>query len=413
MVHFTEKETFFMKEALRLARQGWGLVSPNPMVGAVLVKRGKIIAQGWHLGPGLPHAEAAALSAAGSRAKGADLYVNLEPCNHHGRTGPCAEAIIKSGVKKVFYSIPDPNPLAKGGSEALENAGIATSMGLLADEAFELNQFFIKWQLTKKPFVILKTAASLDGKIATSTGDSRWISSKVARNFSHHLRTGVDAIMIGRATAFKDDPELSARPWGRRKMHKQPMRVVLDPLLKLPLNLKLFEERYGGPTTIFCSHEAPEERISAHVYKGTRVIKIGRTSEGLLSLSEALSALGELEVQSVLMEAGATLAASALISENVVDLIHIFIAPKFIGGVEAPSMLGGAGVPTIDGAKIVDILKVGRKGPDIHLTIRPKGAFKATLGEDGSLVQVKEKEDIGLEEPTAPPSSDEDSEQEF
>jgi diaminohydroxyphosphoribosylaminopyrimidine deaminase/5-amino-6-(5-phosphoribosylamino)uracil reductase len=399
MSHFTDRETFFMKEALRLARQGWGLVSPNPMVGAVLVKRGKLVAQGWHLGPGLPHAEVAAINAAGTKAKGAELFVNLEPCNHHGRTGPCAEAIIKSGISKVYYSIPDPNPLAKGGAEALENAGIATVSGLLAEEAFELNQFFIKWQLTKKPFVILKTASSMDGKIATATGDSRWISSKVARNFGHHLRTGVDAIMIGRATAYKDDPELSARPWGRRKMHRQPMRVVLDPQLKLPLNLKLFEERYGGPTTIFCGPDAPEERISAHIYKGTTVIKVSRTPEGLLSLSEALAKLGEMGVQSVLIEPGATLAASALISEDVVDLVHIFIAPKLLGGVGAPGILGGMGVPTLDEAKLVDILKVGRKGPDIHLTIRPKGAFRAKLGANGSFILGDEDDNSNEDSP--------------
>jgi diaminohydroxyphosphoribosylaminopyrimidine deaminase/5-amino-6-(5-phosphoribosylamino)uracil reductase len=393
MVYWTDKETFYMREALRLARQGWGLVSPNPMVGAVLVKRGKIIAQGWHLGPGQPHAEAAALAAAGAKAKGAELFVTLEPCVHTGRTGPCTEAIIQSGVKKVFYSIPDPNPIAAGGALALERAGIATNMGLLSEEAFELNQFFIKWQLTKKPFVILKTAASLDGKIATQTGDSRWISSKVARNFGHHLRSGVDAILIGRRTAEKDDPELSARPFGRRKINREPKRVVLDPSLKLPLSLKLFNPDYGGESIIFSSTDAPKDIRRDHEKNGVKVIPIPRTPEGLLSLSSALEELGAMEVQSVLIEAGGTVAASALVEEKVTDLIHIFIAPKFIGGTEAPGMLGGSGIRTLSEAPEVEIIKLGKKGPDVHLTIRPKGAFRAALNADGTLGMAREDDE--------------------
>jgi diaminohydroxyphosphoribosylaminopyrimidine deaminase/5-amino-6-(5-phosphoribosylamino)uracil reductase len=375
MTHWTDKERFFMKEALRLARRGWGLVSPNPMVGAVLVKRNKILATGWHTGPGFPHAEAVALNAAGKSAKGSELYVTLEPCRHTGRTGPCTDAIVQAGVSKVYYSIPDPNPLAEGGARVLEDSGIETRRGLMAQQAYELNQFFIKWQLTKKPFVILKTAASLDGKIATHSGDSRWISSKVARNYGHHLRAGVDAILIGRATAAKDDPELSARPWGRRKMHREPMRCVLDPSLKLPLELKLFNPSYGGRTTVFCAPEAEPGKAAALKEAGAAVIPVPLRAPGRLSLERVLESLGSMDVQSVLIEPGATTASSTLIDESVVDLIHVFIAPMFLGGDGAPGMLGGEGVDKLADARALDILRVSRKGPDIHIVCRPKGAF--------------------------------------
>jgi diaminohydroxyphosphoribosylaminopyrimidine deaminase/5-amino-6-(5-phosphoribosylamino)uracil reductase len=283
-------------------------------------------------------------------------------------------------VERVFYSIPDPNPLAAGGARALEDAGIETRRGLLAQEAYELNPFFIQWQTTGKPFVILKTAASLDGKIATHAGDSRWISSKVARNYGHHLRAGVDAILIGRATASKDDPELSARPWGRRKMHKEPARCVLDPGLRLPLSLKLFEPGYGGRTVSFCSPDAPRDAEARFAEAGVKVIRVPLRAPGRLSLEAVLEQLGQMEIQSVLIEPGATLASSALINESVTDLIHVFVAPMFLGGNAAPGMLGGEGVERLADAKELNILRVSRKGPDIHLIIRPKGAFEPPAG---------------------------------
>ncbi|MDR1309130.1 MAG: bifunctional diaminohydroxyphosphoribosylaminopyrimidine deaminase/5-amino-6-(5-phosphoribosylamino)uracil reductase RibD [Deltaproteobacteria bacterium] len=375
MSRWTPKQIAHLREALRLARQGWGLVSPNPMVGAVLAKRGRIIATSWHTGPGQPHAEVSALALAGPKAKGAELYVNLEPCNHQGRTGPCAEAIIESGVAKVFYSVPDPNPVASGGAARLEEAGIQVDRGLLADESWELNQFFFKYSTTARPFVIVKAAASLDGKIATRTGDSRWISSKAARNFSHHIRAGVDAVMIGRTTAAKDDPELSARPWGRRKMHRQPWRIVLDPLLKLPRDLKLFNPQLGGPTVVVCAPEAGQKDREGLRRLGHTVWEVPRAASGLLSLAAVIDEMGRAGLQSVLIEPGATLASSALLEEPVADLIHMFLAPKFLGGKEAPSLLGGPGLENLGLAKELDILKIGRMGPDIHLVLRPSGAF--------------------------------------
>jgi diaminohydroxyphosphoribosylaminopyrimidine deaminase/5-amino-6-(5-phosphoribosylamino)uracil reductase len=351
------------------------------MVGAVVVKKGRIIAKSWHTGPGQPHAEAAALAEVGNKAQGAELYINLEPCNHHGRTGPCTEAIINSGLAKVFYAVSDPNPKAAGGASRLEEAGIEVDCGLLADEAWELNQFFFKYIATNKPFVVMKTAASLDGKIATRTGDSRWISSKAARNFSHHIRAGVDAVLIGRSTATNDNPELSARPWGRRKMHCQPWRIVLDPMLKLPKDLKLFNPKLGGPTVVVSSFEADQKAKDSLRRMGHTVWEVPRTPFGLLSLVAVMDEIGKAGLQSVLIEPGATLASSALIEEPVVDLIHMFLAPKFLGGRQAPSLLGGPGLESLNMASEVEILKIGRMGPDIHLVLRPEGAFRPSFGQ--------------------------------
>jgi diaminohydroxyphosphoribosylaminopyrimidine deaminase/5-amino-6-(5-phosphoribosylamino)uracil reductase len=364
-----------MKDAIRLARRGWGLVSPNPLVGAVLAKNNRPIASGWHRGPGQPHAEIMALTEAGKKAQGAELYVNLEPCAHTGRTGPCVEAIVEAGVKKVFYSIDDPNEAARGGAAYLESHGVEVDRGLMAYEAWELNQFFLKWTTAGLPFVILKTAASLDGKISSRLGDSRWITDKPARNFGHVIRAGVDAILIGRTTAFKDDPELSARPWGKRKMHRQPWRVVLDPHLKLPLTLKIFNPDYGGPTAVACLEEtdpADQAKIRA---LGHEVWPIAKTPSGLISLYDLMAKLGQVQIQSVLLEPGATLAYSALVEQPVVDLVHIFLAPIFLGGHDTPSMVGGSGLESLSQAKGAEILKIGRKGPDIHLMVRPAGGF--------------------------------------
>nr|MDR0550323.1 bifunctional diaminohydroxyphosphoribosylaminopyrimidine deaminase/5-amino-6-(5-phosphoribosylamino)uracil reductase RibD [Deltaproteobacteria bacterium] len=379
MTRWTPKQIGFMKEAIRVARRGWGLVSPNPLVGAVLAKNNRLIARGWHQGPGQDHAEIMALTEAGKKAKGAELYVNLEPCRHYGRTGPCVEAILKAGVKKVYYAISDPNPVAAGGAAYLAERGVLVDRGLLAKDAGELNQFFLKHATTGLPFVILKTAASLDGKIATRTGDSRWITDKAARNFGHIIRAGVDAILIGRTTASHDDPELSARPWGSRKMHRQPLRVVLDPLLHLPLSLKIFNPDFGGRTLVACLEEADlasQEKIRA---LGHEVWPIAKTESGQISLKALLAKLGATQIQSVLIEPGATLAFSALIAEPVVDLAHIFYAPIFLGGRDAPTLVGGVGLESLREAQYAEILKIGRRGPDIHLIARPSGGFNPHL----------------------------------
>lgn len=375
MNSWTVEQMEHMKTVLKLARRGWGLVSPNPMVGAVVARGNNVIATGWHTGPGQPHAETLALTEAGRKAKGSDLYVNLEPCNHFGHTNPCTEAILRSGIDRVFYGAPDPHQAAAGGARALAEAGVEVRGGLMAAECFEINLFFFKWILTKTPYVIVKTAASLDGKTATSTGQSQWISSKAARNFSHHIRAGVDAIVIGRNTAEKDDPELSARPWGRRKMHHQPWRIVLDPKLKLPLTHKLFDPDLGGPTLVVCTAEGSKTKAQKIIALGHQVLSAPTTPSGLTSIRWLLEELGKQGLQSVLIEPGATLGSSVFIEEPVADLTHIFLAPKFIGGVKAPGLIGGNGLAQLDQALGVEILRLGRKGTDIHLTVRPQGGF--------------------------------------
>ncbi|KXS56541.1 MAG: hypothetical protein AMR96_02060 [Candidatus Adiutrix intracellularis] len=375
MNEWTKEQIEHMKTALHLARRGWGLVSPNPMVGAVVAKGRRVLATGWHTGLGQPHAETVALLEAGRKAKGADLYLNLEPCHHYGHTGPCTEAILQAGITRIFFGTPDPNTVASGGAQALTKAGIEVKCGLLAQECFELNLFFFKWVLTQRPFVILKTAASLDGKTATTTRESQWITSKAARNFGHHIRTGVDAIIVGRNTAKKDNPELSARPWGRRKMHRQPWRVVLDPDLKLPAHLKLFDPTLGGPTLVFCGPEASLAKTRKLTNMGHQVILAPRLDNNLLSIKWIIEELGRRSVQSVLLEPGATLAASAFLNEPIVDLAHFFLAPIFLGGVNAPGILGGTGLNHLNQAQPAKVLKVGRKGPDIHITVRPQNGF--------------------------------------
>ena len=373
MIAWTQEQLTHMKSALKLARRGWGMVSPNPLTGAVVAKGKKVVGMGWHTGPTQPHAEAAALMDAGSKAKGADLYVNLEPCNHFGRTGPCTEAILNAGIARVFYGAPDPNSIAAGGAKALSEAGVEVHGGLMAAECFEINLFFFKWVLTKIPYIIAKTAATLDGKTATSTGQSQWISSKSARNFSHHIRSGVDAILIGRNTAEKDDPELSARPWGRRKMHNQPWRVVLDPLLKLPLTRKFFDPSIGGQSVVVCTDLALESKAKSITDQGHQVLVAPAGNTGLISIRWVMEELGRQGVQSVLVEPGATLGNSIFVDEPVVDLAHIFLAPKIIGGSKAPGIIGGTGISHLDDAREMDIIRLGRKGTDIHITARPQG----------------------------------------
>jgi diaminohydroxyphosphoribosylaminopyrimidine deaminase/5-amino-6-(5-phosphoribosylamino)uracil reductase len=210
---------------------------------------------------------------------------------------------------------------------------------------------------------------------ATAAGESRWISSKAARNFGHHIRAGVDAIIIGRHTAEKDNPELSPRPWGRRKMHRQPWRVVLDPTLKLSPELKLFDPTLGGPTVVFCAANASPAKIEKLTRRGHQVIPGPSFGSRLLSIRGVLAELGRRGLQSVLIEPGATLASSALIDEPVVDLAHFFLAPEFLGGIKAPGVIGGIGLNQLSQAKPAEILKLGRKGPDIHITVRPQGGF--------------------------------------
>lgn len=344
----------FMRKALSLAEKGKGKTSPNPMVGSVLVKGGKIISEGWHQRAGAPHAEAIALEKAGKNARGGTLYITLEPCCHtEKRTPPCTRAIINSGVKKVVVAMTDPNPKVCGkGLLELEKAGIRTVSGVFEDKAKELNEAYTKFIKTRMPFVTMKVAMSLDGKIATKTGDSRWITGEKARKLVHKMRSESDAILTAVGTVRADDPQMTARIKGG----KSPVRVLIDPELESPVNSKIFNT---PPRTIIISRKHLPGNLGV---KGVEAI----IYKGELSLKWLMRTLGEMEIMSVMIEGGSSLTAHAL-EEGIVDKIAFFIAPVIIGGKEAYPAIGGRGVEKIKDAFKVKELKIKKIDPDFLL----------------------------------------------
>ncbi|PKK82890.1 MAG: riboflavin biosynthesis protein RibD [candidate division Zixibacteria bacterium HGW-Zixibacteria-1] len=317
----------FMALALELARQGGGKTSPNPMVGAVIVKNGRIVGRGYHKKAGTPHAEIHALNEAGSKARGGILYVTLEPCCHYGRTKPCADEIIRSGISEVFYSMLDPNPLVSGkGAARFKKAGIKVTSGILRHEAELLNEVYVKYIKTGIPFVILKTAQTLDGRITASGGDSKWITGTKARKMGHQLRAWCDAVAVGGGTARIDNPELTVR----LVKGKNPYRIILTHSAKLPKSLKLFGNN-NDAKTILATTDRNGNRIKA---KNLIVWSI-RGKDGKLSLTDFLEKAGQFGITSILIEGGATLA-TAFLKAGLVDKHYIFMAPKIIGrGIEA------------------------------------------------------------------------------
>jgi len=328
-------DVFFMKKALELAEGAF--TSPNPMVGCVIVKNSRIVGQGYHKRAGKPHAEIEALKKAGSKAKGATVYVTLEPCCHYGKTPPCTDAIIKAGVKKVVAAMYDPNPLVSGkGVKALRNAGIKVEVGVLGLEAARLNEAYIKKITSRKPFVVLKSAMSLDGKIATKTGDSKWISSKESRKLVHLLRGRCDAIMVGANTVIVDNPRLTSRIRGGR----DPLRVIVDDSLKSPPSSNVFDE---GNVLVATTKKASLKKKKALEKKGVRVRVLG---EKKVDLRKLVRILGKDGATSILIEGGGGLNASAL-EQKIVDKMLFFIAPKIIGGRDAKTPVEGDGVDQV------------------------------------------------------------------
>uniref|UniRef100_A0A7C2EIW4 Riboflavin biosynthesis protein RibD n=1 Tax=Ammonifex degensii TaxID=42838 RepID=A0A7C2EIW4_9THEO len=329
----------FIRRTLKLAARAQGLTSPNPLVGAVVVRDGRVVGEGYHRRAGLPHAEIEALQAAGEAARGATLYVNLEPCCHTGRTGPCTEAIIAAGVKRVVAAMVDPNPLVAGkGIARLREAGIEVAVGVLEEEARRLNEAFIKYVTARRPFVILKTAMSLDGKIATVTGESRWITGEAAREYVHQLRNTCDAVLVGIGTVLKDDPSLTTRlPEGGR----DPVRVILDSSARLPLAARVLNQDSEAPTLVATTEVAPAERLAALRQAGAEVLVCGRGPQ--VNLDLLLAELATREIVSVLVEGGSTVNASFLL-QGLVDKVVWFIAPRIIGGREALGPVGGSGI---------------------------------------------------------------------
>jgi diaminohydroxyphosphoribosylaminopyrimidine deaminase/5-amino-6-(5-phosphoribosylamino)uracil reductase len=350
----------FMARALELARRGEGHVEPNPMVGCVLVRDGSIVGEGWHQRFGGPHAEIEALAAAGEAARGATAYVTLEPCAHHGKTPPCTESLPKAGVARVVIACRDPNPQVDGrGLEVLELAGIPCFVGLLAEEAGELIAPFAKLVTQRRPWVIAKWAMTLDGKLATRTGDSRWISGEESRAVVHKLRGRVDAIIVGRGTVEADDPVLTARPPGPRT----PMRIVLDQMAKLPLDSQLVRTA-GEYRTAVVTGGAPAERCDRLREANVDVWKITGSNFGEVWRG-LLDKLGRHEMTNVLVEGGAEIL-GGLFDEDLINEVHAFIAPKIIGG-PAPGAIAGLGVPRMVDASRLKYCQFERTGPDIYI----------------------------------------------
>lgn len=350
----------FMRLAIQLARKAEGLTNPNPAVGAVVVKDGDIVGRGYHKRCGLPHAEIAALKSAGRKARGATLYVTLEPCNHFGRTPPCTDAIKDSGIKKVVIGSLDPNPITNGkGVRTLKGCGIKVITGVLEEDAKALNRPFFKFIVTGIPYVTLKMAESLDGKIATVSGDSRWISSEASRRLVHAMRGRVDAVMIGAKTVMRDDPSLLSRVSGA----KQPLRVIVDSRLRISAGARVLSDARKFPVYIAASKYIPAPEIARYEKRGARVLPL-RLHRGHVDLKGLLRVLGRLGIMHVMVEGGGELAAG-LIERKLVDEFLFFIAPKIVGGRCAVTSVEGSGVRTMDGAIKLTGLTVKRISDDI------------------------------------------------
>lgn len=356
------EETYFMKLALRLARRGAGWVSPNPMVGAVLVKDGRVISMGYHRRYGGDHAEVDAIKRAKEALEGATLYVNLEPCCHWGKTPPCTDAIIRAGIKRVVVANLDPNPLVGGkGIEILRSHGIEVSVGVLEQEGRLLNRAHFKYYEEGLPLVTAKWAQSLDGRIATITGNSKWISSERSRRYAHRLRASHDAVLVGIGTILKDDPELTVRLVKGRN----PLRVILDSKLSIPFEAKVLKGEVK--TLLATTVKASPEKEAILREKGVEVIKIGQERVDTRGL---LKALAERKVLSVLVEGGKEVLTEFL-KKGLVDRVMVFISPKIIGhGIEA---VGDLGVKEVEGAIELKSVRILRIGQDLLLEgwIRP------------------------------------------
>lgn len=361
---FTEIDRRHMARAIALAARGLGRVEPNPMVGAVVARGGELLAEAWHEKFGGPHAEAAALAEAADQARGATLYVTLEPCCHHGKTPPCTDAVIASGVSRVVAAMTDPFPEVAGrGVERIRRAGIAADVGLMETEARLLNAPFIKRHTVGRPYVIAKWAQTLDGRLAAPSGDSRWISSPESRQWVHSLRSRVDGILVGVGTVLADNPLLTVRlEAGRTDYGRRPTRIVLDGALRTPLDSQLVRTARDVPLVVATRAGADADRVAALASRGAEVIELPQSDSGI-DAGALLDELARREMTNVLVEGGATVL-GALLRENLVDRIAVFVAPKLIGG--EPSHLAPGPVGLSAMADALPLLRptVTTIGPD-------------------------------------------------
>ncbi len=357
----------YMGRALELARIALGRTSPNPAVGAVLVKNGTVVGEGYTQPPGSWHAEVMALGQAGEKARDATMYVTLEPCCHQGRTPPCIQAIIAAGVREVHIALLDPNPLVDGrGKAGLEEAGIRVQMGEGQEEAAELNEAFIKHITTGLPFVVAKFASSLDGKIATRSGDSKWITGEEARHRVHEVRDTMDAVMVGVNTVLADDPQLTCRldAEAKGRPERQPVRVIIDSQGRTPPDARVLQ--CPGRTVIATTRAIDPGRALALERAGAEVLLLP-DRHGMVDLAALMEALGGKEITSILVEGGGTLLGS-LLEEGLVDRVMAFVAPVLIGGRDAPSPMEGHGIPTMDHAIRLRHTRMELIGEDVLIT---------------------------------------------
>ena len=360
---FQDFDEQMMARAISLARNGLGRTSPNPLVGAVIVRDGRIVAEGWHRKAGTPHAEIHALNMAGELARGATVYVSLEPCAHYGRTGPCARALVEAGVSRVVVAMTDPNPKVAGkGIAILQEAGIEVTTGVLEQEARQLNEVFLKWMTTGLPFVALKTAMTLDGKIATAAGQSQWITNEASRYETHRLRDIYDGILVGINTALADNPSLTTRL--KEYSGRNPVRIVVDSRARLPLTAKLVTDG-AARTIVAVTEQAPAERVEALRSAGVEIIVAGSSNH--VDMQSLMEQLGAMKISSVLVEGGGSVNFS-LLQAGLVDRVYAFIAPKLVGGRDALTPVEGEGFQELDRAVELENIQVRQLGSDVLLT---------------------------------------------
>lgn len=383
----TDRE--YMRLALDLAAKGKGFTSPNPCVGAVVVKGGQVIGRGFHPKAGGPHAEVVAiddaLASAPEQVKGAAIYVTLEPCNHFGKTPPCTQKILDAGITRVIVGCKDPNPRVSGGGiEFLRQEGVTVDAGILENECQELIEAFI-WSSThhNDPFVTLKCAATLDGHIATRTGDSKWITNTSSRAYGHQLRHEVDAILVGAGTLHADDPSLTARIDGKNSV--DPARIILDTRLTIKPDARVITQDSPSPTIIFTGPEAPREKKDMLIEKGVQVISVD-LKDGWLDLHQVMITLGHMSMSSVLIEGGGKVASSAL-KAGIVNKVHYFLAPKFLGGNDGIPVFHGTGPARIKDAFELERVSTRAFGGDVLVTgylCKDPGAWDGQSGATGN-----------------------------
>lgn len=357
----------YMRMAIELAKKGVGKVNPNPMVGAVIVKDEKVIGEGYHEEYGKAHAEVNAFSSLREESKGATLYVTLEPCSHYGKTPPCVDKIIENKIAKVVVGALDPNPLVAGrGIKKLKDAGIDVVTSVLEEECKKVNEVFMKYIVEKRPFVVLKTAMTLDGKISTPSGESKWITNEESRKEVHKLRNKLSAIMVGVNTVIKDNPELTCRLEGGRN----PIRIIVDSKLRIPMESKVVIDKLAR-TIVATTELANKDRVLDLKKLGVEVIIIKAKNERV-DLQSLMVELGKLNIDSILLEGGSTLSFSAL-EDKIVDKIQAYIAPKIIGGEKSKTPVGGKGIEKLSNAIMLENMKVISVGTDFLIEGYLKG----------------------------------------